>query len=325
MVLAWKQFGVWSLVWGGIFGTVLGVFALYLFTPVRPWFRFDAALTREFGSFGIKFTSNELVSYVRSQIPNFVLGRLAGPSVVGLFNKADSLAKTPRIVAGSVYDPIFRSLAKNQDNADRSRYIYLRTVMLLSVYMMPLFVGLAWLAQPFIAFVYGPKWVASATPLAILSLVGPFACIEFPAGAVLAARSWLGREFFVQLTRAALYAAAATIGIRWGLTGVAWGILLADGWTAIAMAYLVMRCLRTTLRQLAPSLVPGLLLNSVLLGTLLVMDALLPDGFGARRPFTYMLTMAASGGLTYAGAFLLLLPFVAFTVVPFRFRRWRAR
>jgi O-antigen/teichoic acid export membrane protein len=306
VVLAWHQYGVWSLVFGGMAGTVLSIIALMTVTPVRPAIRFNMALTKELGAYGLKVASNDFVSYVRNQTPNFFLGRLEGPAIVGLFNKAHSLAKTPRIVAGSVYDPVFRSLAKSQDNVDQSRYIYFRTVMLLSVYMMPLFIGLAWLAQPFIAFVYGPKWSASAAPLAILSMMGPLASIGYPSGAVLAARNWLGREIFVHLTQTALFAASCIIGIRWGLPGVAWGILLSEALSVLFIAFLVTRCLRSTFVQLGASLVPGLLLNLLLCVTLLLVDSLLPHGFREIRPFSYMLMMSASGALTYVAAFLFL-------------------
>lgn len=306
VALAWQQFGVWSLVFGGIAGTVLSIVALVSVTPVRPALRFNAALTRELGVYGFKVASNDLVSYVRSQTPNFFLGRLEGPAIVGLFNKADSLAKTPRIIAGSVYDPVFRSLAKIQDNMDQSQYIYFRTVMLLSVYMMPLFVGLAWLAQPFIAFVYGPKWSASAAPLAILSMIGPLASIGYPSGAVLAAQNWLGREIFVHITQTVLFAASCIIGFRWGLSGVAWGILLSEGLSVLFIAFLVTRCINSTFSKLAASLAPGILLNLLLCGTLVLADWLLPHGFREIRPFPYMFIMSASGVLIYVSAFLFL-------------------
>ena len=306
VALAWQHFGVWILVFGGLAGSLLNTIALLSMTPVRPAVRFSAPLVREFGLYGLKVTSNDIASYVRSQTPNFFLGQLQGPALVGVFNKADSLARTPKVVAYSVYDPLFRSLASIQDNLDRSRYVYLRTVMLLAVYVMPLFVGLAWLAQPFIAFVYGPKWAESAAPLAILSLMGPFVCIANPSGAVIAARNWLGRELFVHLMQAVLLAASCVIGIRWGLVGVAWGVLISECLSVLFIASLAVRCLKTSFGQLVTSLSPALLLNVLLVGLLLIVHLLLPSDFSEIRPFLYMLIMSATGGLLYALAFLYL-------------------
>jgi O-antigen/teichoic acid export membrane protein len=306
VVLAWRSFGVWSLVLGGMAGSVLSIVPLTMITPVRPGLRFDAALTRHVALYGLKFAFNDLVSYVRAQTPNFILGRLGGPAIVGLFNKADSLAKTPRMVAGSIYDPVFRSLARTQEDADQSRYIYFKSVTLLSVYMTPLFIGLAWLAQPFIAFVYGEKWLEAAQPLSILSVAGVLACIGYPSGAVLAARNWLGREVFVHIAQTGLFAFSCLIGIRWGLPGVAWGILFSEALSVLFIALLVRSCLGSSLLRLAASLVPGALLNLILCGALMLLDLLLPHGFGQARPFQYMLMVTAWGAVIYASAFVFL-------------------
>jgi O-antigen/teichoic acid export membrane protein len=304
VVLAWYGFGVWSLVAGGMAGSVLSIVPLTMITPVRPGLRFDAALTRQVGLYGIKFAANDLASYVRAQTPNFVLGRLDGPALVGLFNKADSLAKTPRMVAGSIYDPLFRGLAGTQEDLHKSHYIYFKSVTLLSVYMTPLFLGLAWLAQPFIAFVYGEKWLEAAQPLAVLSLAGTLACIGYPSGAVLAARNWLGREVFVHLLQIGLFAISCLIGIQWGLLGVAWGILLSEMLSVLFIALLVKRCLKSSMIRLAASLVPGVLLSLVLCAALMLVELLLPHGFAQARPFQYMLLMSICGALVYASAFL---------------------
>lgn len=304
VVLAWWHFGVWSLVFGGLIGTVLSIAVLSIATPVRARPRFDATLAKELGLYGVKVTSNDVVSYIRSQTANFFLSHLQGPAIVGLFNKADSLAKTPRMVAGSVYDPILRSLAKIQDNIDQSRYVYFRTVMLLSVYMSPLFIGLAWLSEPFVFFVYGEQWIAAAEPLAILSIAGILACIGYPSGAVLAARNWLGREVFVHLLQILLFGASCVIGLRWGIAGVAWGILMSEAISVLFIALLVKRCLQSRFSQLVSSLAPATVLNLLLSIALATVDFGLPADFNHAYPLPYMLIMSSVGILAYALAFL---------------------
>lgn len=306
VALAWFDWGVWSLVVGGMTGSLLSIVPLMTITPIRPGLRFDAQLTRQVGLYGFKVALNDLASYVRAQTPNFVLGRLSGPAIVGLFNKGDSLAKTPRMVAGSIYDPVFRGLAKAHDDVQQSQYLYFKSVTLLSVYMTPLFLGLAWLAHPFIAFVYGEKWLEAAQPLSILSIAGILACVGYPSGAVLAARNWLGREVFVHIVQTGLFALSCFVGLRWGLTGVSWGILLSEAFSVLFIALLVRSCLGSSFYRLAASLLPSLLLNFILCAALLLMDFLLPHGFPRARPFQYMLLMAAWGGLVYGSAFLFL-------------------
>lgn len=319
VALAWSGFGVWSLVLGGMAGSLLSIVPLTLITPVRPGLRFDPALTRQVALYGFKVALNDLASYVRAQTPNFVLGRLSGPAVVGLFNKADSLAKTPRMVAGSIYDPLFRSLARTQDDTQQSESLYLKSVTLLSVYMTPLFLALAWLAHPFVAFVYGPKWLEAAQPLSILSVAGVLACVGYPSGAVLAARNWLGREVFVHIVQTGLFALACFVGLRWGLSGVAWGILISEALSVLFIALLVRNCLRSSLFRLAASLIPGAALNLALCGAVWLLDLTLPQNFAQAKPFQYMLSMTAWGAFVYIALFL----FLPLRSLADEARRWR--
>lgn len=319
ITLAYTNFGVWSLVFGGLSGTALSTLALFAITPVRPGLRLDLHLAKRLGLYSIKVTSNDVVSYVRTQVPNFVLGHLHGLAIVGLFNKAESLVRMPTLISGAVYDPIFRGFAKVQGDEPTSRYIYLRTVTLLTVYMVPLYVSLAWLAEPFIVVLYGAKWAQSAAPLSILALGGLLTCIGHPSGAVLAAHDRLGRELIVQLITATLVALACAIGSQWGLVGVAWGTLLAWAYSTFHLAWLANSCLKTNFRALFASLAPGLVLNTPVLLAFAAVHALLPANAAADRPLLYLVIMSAAGLVTYVFSFV----FLPIAQITSECRRWR--
>ena len=124
IVMAWMGFHVWSLVIGGMIRTIGAFTILLMMIPVRPRLRLDLNRVKRFAAYGFKNTLNDFVSYLRSQACNFVLSRVGGPAMVGLYNKAESLMKAPLMIAGSVYDPVFRGLAKVQDDDDKCRYLY---------------------------------------------------------------------------------------------------------------------------------------------------------------------------------------------------------
>ena len=302
--MAWMGFKVWSLVFGGMIASVITIVWMLTVIPVRPRLRLDLAVVKRLGGYGFRTTVNDFVDYLRRQTANFVLSRIGGPTVVGLYNKADSLARAPMLVARSVYDPIFRSMSKVQDDKDQCRYVYFRTIALLAVYMLPIVVGLAWIAEPLVLFLYGTKWVDAGKPLSILCLVGALACVRSPAGAVLAAQNWLGREVFVHLSNLLLIAVAAYFGLQWGLVGVAWGILAAQAFGTIYMTLLVKLCIGARYSQLVRSVAPGLVLNLTLVAALVATDALLPAGLAASRPSAYLMIVVSAGIGTYLLAFL---------------------
>jgi len=304
IAFAWQGYGVWSLVWGGLAGTVVGIFVV---TPVSGWkpgLRLDFNRARQLASYGFKVSANDLVIYLRGQTSNFILSHQLGTAAVGIFNKADSLSQMPNnMVSGAVYHPVFRALSKEQDNLDKSRYLYFRALALVCLYSLPFYVGLWWLADPFVLVVYGAKWQASAQPLAILALSGLFYAIENQSGAVAAAQNQLGIELRIQLASWALMAIAIYSGLHFGLRGVAWGLLGVYAFNAATMGWLAQRSLQARHWMLLVALKPALVLNALLFACLLLLDHFI-HALMQSQPLIYMLSMAAVGAATYILLFL---------------------
>lgn len=318
--MALAGMGAWALVLGGMAGSFLIVIPTAMAARWRPAFDMDREILRGLWAYGAKVSITELISYVRRQVSNLILSRNLGPAAVGLFNKADSLSYLPvSTISSAVYEPVFRALASVQDDRDQSRYIYLRTITLLAVYTLPLYVGMHWLAEPFIVLLFGPKWIASARLLEILALSGPLFCIGHPPGAVLAARNELGREIVVQTLHLVLLAAGALAALRWGTEGVAWAVFATYVYSSLHMSWLANRSVHARFADVIKALAPGLLLNAILVSTLMLADALLPAAIRASN-LPYLLVMSTAGGLVYAAAFLFL-PIRALETEALRWRR----
>lgn len=307
IAMAMAGFGVWSLVLSGLLGSILNFLLLMRTTPMRSKLVFDRRIAQKHSGFGIKITLNDFISYMRHQTSNFILTKLAGPTTVGLFNKGDSLAKLPfSTISGPIYQPVFRSMAAEQDNPDRIKYLYFRMVSLLLLYTMPIYVGMWWLAEPLIITLYGTQWAGAAIPLEILSPLGFLYCIGHPCGAVLGATNRVGREVVVQTVTWLIVGVGCYAGLQWGLAGVSFGIVLSQLYSTTHMYLLSNAVIKATPRELISALAPGVLLNSVLVVALILIDAALPIGFRSDSSALYILVSAALGGLAYAAAFLFL-------------------
>lgn len=307
IVLAAHGFGVWSLLAGGLCSS-FGSYALVRrLTPIRTHFRYDRAIVVKHGSFGIKLVLNELLFFARQQIANLIISKRADAAAVGLFNKADSLSNLPfSVISGPVYQPVFRAMSKVQEHPDKLKYLFFKMVSLLLLYTLPLYIGLWWLAKPFIMIVYGEKWVSAAKTLEILAPLGFFYCLGHPAGAVMAASDRLGREMVVQATTLMLAAVGVYMGLERGIEGAAWGIVVSQIYCHLHMYWLATHCFQTRLKDAVNAIVPSLILNAILLLTLCAVDATLPLDYAEQAPLIYFVVSVVAGGLAYAAAFLFL-------------------
>lgn len=307
IALALQGLGPWSLILGGLAGSVATIVALFLITRWIPGIRFVLQTARTLGAYGFKQSVNNILTYFRNELPVLLISRSLGPASVGLYNRGAGLVTMPMAtIAGSTYQPVFRALASVQDNLDRSRYIFLRMITLVCVYVFPFYAGIALIAEPLIVFVYGVKWAAAAEPARILALAGFFRAVSNASGAVAAAQNRLGYEARIQTEGLVLLVAGILAGLRWGLPGVAWGVLPSQIYMAWRMYGLAGRCVRTRRGDLGRALAPALVLNAILLAMFALVHSLLPAGLDADAPGLYLAAAGGACALAYTIAFLAL-------------------
>jgi teichuronic acid exporter len=304
--LAASGYGVWALVLGGQLGTLVHIAVLAARSGWMPGLAWELAIARRLIGYGVKFTLNDIAVYLRPEAVNLLLSSQLGPAAVGLYNKAASLAVLPsQTISGSVYQPLFRALSAHQDNDDTSQYLYIRAITLVMAYTLPCYVLLAILGEPCIAALYGEAWRSAGTALALLSLIGPVNVLNNVSGAVCAARNRLGRELEIQCTTVLLILLGAWLGLGYGVSGVALGVIPATLLLAVRMIWLALAALNLKLAALrAPILALLPPLAAMLLASLGARYALPPE-WSRTLPLSYCALVAIPGASAYVLVLLL--------------------
>jgi O-antigen/teichoic acid export membrane protein len=261
---------------------------------------------RKHSSYGFKITAIDFISYLTRESMNLILSKGAGPAFLGFFRKSNSLSRLPNwVIVRATMDPVFRAMSMVQDDLDQSKYIFYRTITLFMAYTTPLYVLMWWVAEPFIGFVYGEKWLPVAAPLQILLCAGLFFNVLHPSNRLLNAQNRLTQRLLAQIASLAVIVGACVVGLKWGLVGVAWGILGSHVFSTSYSYFLVYRTIPTRFTELVRAAAPGLTLSGLLFIVLLVLNALLGDT-RTERPALYLLIMTISGSIFYVSAFLVL-------------------
>lgn len=321
IALAAAGFGVWSLLLSGILSGIVEIALLMYHSRWLPALRYRHSTVRAFGTFGALVSLNELAGFFRNQAGNFIITKLMGAGPVGLFNKGMSLAQLPAdILSGACYKAVFRGLSEVQDDPARSRHIFLRTITLLTVFTLPFYTGLYWLAEPFVLGIFGESWAASSPILQILCLGGLFRILEYPSAAVAAARKRLPQFLKIQTEVFLLTLAACLLGLPDGLSGIALGLLVVAAYSGVRMARLALRSLSIPLGALLEALGPALILNGLLLAFLYGLDFAF-DGVFPLSHWTRLAVYGGSGAAVYALLFL----FLPIASIADETARWRRK
>lgn len=160
-----------SAAYGQVTMAVVQMIALLAFMREKPRIRFGIERWREVADFAWQMLAISGVSNLGARLSDIILGRFLGLSALGLYSRASGLNiliwSNLHLLVGRVMFVDFSDIVRREQSL-RTRYI--ATVDILTAFLWPVFAGFATLAGPFIALVFGDKWVPARWALCFLAL-----------------------------------------------------------------------------------------------------------------------------------------------------------
>ena len=299
IVLALLGFGVYSLVYAGFVATGVGIVVVYWKVRLPTRFTLNRTVLARHLDYGAFATVNAWLDYAHRQLFNLLVSKPFGPQVFGVFNRANSLTQIPvELMNVSLSQVLFSGLCGFQGDLDKSRYLYLRGVLVATVYTCPLFVVLWWLGHPIIEIVYGPQWLDAAEPLRVLSFSGLLLCVASQSKAVIAAQNRLRGEALIKLVNMGLAVLILPPLMDSGMRGIAWGLALLNVTLATPMIWLAARSLTLPTKGLILALLPALVLGAAMHGAMAVLAPWLETQY-LSSPLLYCVQLGGVGCLVY--------------------------
>ena len=306
IVLALWLRNYWALVISILAGRFFGVWMSYRIHPYRPSFTLAGA--RDLLHFSKWLLLVNLLGFLDARLSDFIIGRVAGPRALGLFNMSYELANMPgtELVAPinrAVY-PAYARIAGDRPALQREYLYVMGMICLLAV---PAVAGIAATATLIVPVVLGPKWLEATATLQLLAFFGITQVLQSNTYSV-----------YLALGRADLFARVKTLQVvtlgialvaltpAYGLTGAAVARLV----TAAIMLPLALGVILKTL-QLSPARLLGALWRPAAASILLfvVVDAFsraAPNGASTPALALRLLSAVALGVATYLLSVLIL-------------------
>lgn len=219
--------GVFALVAGPAVGSIVMTGVLWWLCPWRPTSFVTLGSVRKLWSFSGGMLTFSLVTYLGRNTDNLLIGRYVGAEALGFYNRAYNLMLLPlHQTGGAVGRVMFPALTSMGDDRARIASTYRRTMKVVTALTVPLLVGLAATAPSLVPFLWGEGWNGAVILLQVLCLAGIPQVFS-------ASESWLyqsqGRTTLMSgmgLISTAVSVLGIVVGLRWGVVGVASGVLI---------------------------------------------------------------------------------------------------
>jgi O-antigen/teichoic acid export membrane protein len=250
LTMALAGYGYWSLAGAQLAQVTIQIVAICVMTGYVPPLVPSLRGLRDLYGFGVGVTGTGLMNYVAQQVDYFVVGRWVNSAALGLYTRAFVLANYPAKMAGVVLYPVLLpAFSHLQSDREESRRAYSRITTAVSLCAFPLLTLLAVTAPELIPVVFGPQWTASVLPTQILVCAGMLRTMVNSGSALATGFGKVYEQMWRQGVYAAVLGTGAFLGLKWGIIGVAWAVLMATAIIGVLMAHLVFRCIGFGLRD----------------------------------------------------------------------------
>jgi len=230
LVMAFQDWGVWSLVAQNLIGALAGSLLVWMYAPWRPSFSFSWQAVKSLLQYGANLTGFSVVNYWSRQGDDVLIGRYIGTAELGIYTRAYSLMLLPITqIISVIQDVMFAALSSIQEEKERVRRVYLLTMRILSFITFPMMLGLIVVAEPLVLAVFGTKWAGVIPIIQILSLVGIVQTLANPTGWIYTSQGRTDWMFRWGLGASSVIIGAIVFGVWVGtIEAVAWAYLAAN-------------------------------------------------------------------------------------------------
>ncbi len=221
LILAYFGYGVWAMVLGFTSIWAIRAIGLNIISPIQVWPKLSIRNASQIMSFGGLVTLDNLAWYFYSRADAFIIGKLLGTSVLGIYSVALHIASMPmQKINGLLNEIAFPAFSSIQNDAEKISAYLQKAVRLISFFAFPVFIGIASVAPSFVKLVLGSKWEEAAFPLAILCLVMPLRMIGNIYSSTLRGIGKAGLSLGLTLLTGFIVVTGFVVGTQWGMEGV---------------------------------------------------------------------------------------------------------
>jgi PST family polysaccharide transporter len=221
--------GVWSLVTQPIAGSTASLVAMFWLSKWRPRIVFSWASVRGFARFSAGVVASDVMTFAGRNADQMLIGRFLGSGPLGYYALAYQMMLYPLQQVSSVFVRVlFPTLSLLRPDSVRYGEAYLRAAAAIAFITFPMMMGLFAVAEPFVAVVFGSKWHPVADLVRVLALVGMIQSIGTTVGTIYLSTGNTRVMFNVAAIGTVVIIAGVSVGLQWGIQGVAVGYALAS-------------------------------------------------------------------------------------------------
>ena len=226
--LAYKGFGVWSLVVCNIIHAAIPAVVFWFSLKWRPILAFSKESFKELFGFGFYMFLTHLINTFSQQLQGLLIGKVYNASTLGYYSKAHGTEKIASQSISSVMTQITYPLySLVQDDLVAMSNMIKRITSTIAYFTFPVMYILILTATPLFSLLYSDRWLPSVPYFQVLCMAGLVNCLM---SVNLQPISAIGKSkvmFSWTIVKRVVGIGAVVVGLMlWGMKGLLLGVLI---------------------------------------------------------------------------------------------------
>lgn len=265
ILLAWKGYGVWTLVIQQIISSCIITTILWYINKWTPNVCFSKESFKQLFGFGSFILCSNLINTFCNNIQGLLIGRFFTPAILGYYTQAHKLENLASHTFTTIIEQVsYPVLSQFQSDNNALKNVLYKLASTLVYISFPLMLILILLAEPLILFLYGEQWTASVPYFQILCVAGMSATFHGVHYYAVASKGKSRDLFIGTIVKRILALIVLVLGMHfWQIEGLIWGFSVGAWIIAIVNAWLVAKHIKYSVWQQLKDLTPIILLSLV--------------------------------------------------------------
>ena len=211
--------------------------------------------------FGIKVFFVVLLDKVFNAVDNLIIGKIFNANQLGIYNRAKTTKDIPinniTNILTSITYPVFSKI----ETIAELRKIHNQYLSLISYITMPIMVGLAITAKPFISVVFSDKWLPSVPYLQLFCLFAFIIPLNSIMVNTILSRGKSSKFLKLEVYKKLILLLSMSIGIIWGIKTFLCGLCIGYYISLFSTIHFVVRILEAPFYSIIKILIPSIFLS----------------------------------------------------------------
>lgn len=243
-VLAYLDFGVWSLIYATMAQGLIASFLFFVLQPHKMNVKPTKKALKELLGFGGSLTLAKIFNYLARKGDYFIISKFLGAHALGIYGRAYNIMTVSVSLFGNALDKvIYASMSRKQDDNERLKFAYLKSDSAIGFVMLPASIVAVIIGPEIVDVLLGQKFAEAVIPFQLLSAT-MFFRVGYKIGDSLAkATGKVHLSTYRQMMYAVFVAILAFVGVKLqGVDGASAGVAI-----SIILVYLLSSQMATRL------------------------------------------------------------------------------